>query len=91
MKGITYIIIIGVCLLVIVLAIFFKKIEWLVNFAFRALLGVVLLYCINSVLVNFGVKQVPGINEINIASIGLLGMPGILMLYAIMIYYNVRG
>lgn len=91
MKEITYIIIIGICLLVIVLAIFFKKIEWLVNFAFRVLLGVVLLYCINSVLVNFGVKQVPGINEVNIASIGLLGMPGILMLYAIMIYYNVRG
>ncbi|WP_455715981.1 pro-sigmaK processing inhibitor BofA family protein [Anaerosporobacter sp.] len=68
-----------------------KKIEWLVNFVFRALLGVVLLYCINSVLVNFGVKQVPGINEINIASIGLLGTPGILMLYAIMVYYNVRG
>lgn len=91
MKGITYLIIIGVCLLVIVFAIFFKKIEWLVNFVFRALLGIVLLYCINSVLVNFGVKQVPGINEINVTSIGLLGMPGILMLYAIMIYYNVKG
>ena len=91
MKGITYLIIIGVCLLVIVFAIFFKKIKWLVNFVFRALLGIVLLYCINSVLVNFGVKQVPGINEINVTSIGLLGMPGILMLYAIMIYYNVKG
>lgn len=68
-----------------------KKVEWVVNFVFRALLGVVLLYCINSVLVSFGVKQVPGINEINIASIGLFGMPGILMLYAIMVYYNVRG
>ena len=91
MKGITYLIIIGVCLLVIVFAIFFKKIEWLVNFVFRALLGIVLLYCINSVLVNFGVQQVPGINEINVTSIGLLGMPGVLMLYAIMIYYNVKG
>lgn len=90
MKGMTYIIIIGICIVVILLAIFFKKIEWLVNFVFRALLGVVLLYCINSVLVNFGIQKVPGINEINIASIGVLGFPGVLMLYAIMIYYNVR-
>ncbi|WP_310602216.1 pro-sigmaK processing inhibitor BofA family protein [Anaerosporobacter sp.] len=91
MEKLTYIIIIGIGLAIILLAIFFKKTEWLANFVFRGLLGVILLYCINSVLVNFGVKQVPGINEINIASIGLLGMPGIFMLYAIMVYYNVRG
>ncbi len=86
----TFAIIIGVCLLVLVLAIVFKKIEWLVNFVFRALLGVVLLYCINSVLVNFGVTKVPGINGVNVTSIGLFGMPGIFLLYAVMIYYSVR-
>lgn len=89
MKGMTFAIIIGVCVLVLVLAIVFKKVEWLINFVFRALLGVVLLYCINSVLANFGVTKVPGINGINVASVGLFGMPGIFLLYAVMIYYSV--
>lgn len=89
MKGFPYLIIIGICVVLIILAIIFKKVEWIVNFLLRALLGMVLIYCINSVLFGMGLEHLPGINEVNIASVGLLGMPGIFMIYAIMLYYNV--
>jgi inhibitor of the pro-sigma K processing machinery len=87
MKGIEFIIIIGVCVAIIVAAILCKKVEWVVNFVLRAVAGILILSLVNTILTSNGVQYVPGINGVNIVSMGFLGLPGVILLYGITTYY----
>lgn len=82
-------IIVGVvAVLLFVTLLYLKKIEWIINFLLRAVLGIILVYCCNSILHKIGVTNLPGINTVNIASIGILGIPGIILLYGITFYFS---
>lgn len=80
--------------IVIVCAIFLigcfvkKRPDLLVDFGLRALLGATLIYIIDFILRSRGYDFTVGINGVTVLSGGLLGFPGIILFYAISIYYS---
>ena len=75
--------ILGVCLIVLLIGAMGRKVEWLVNFVLRAVMGAVGIYCINYVLAMQQISVAVGINPFTILTSGILGFPGIAVLYGI--------
>ena len=75
--------ILGVCLIVLIIGAMGRKIEWLVNFILRAVMGTIGIYCINYLLASRQIPIAVGINPITVLTSGILGFPGIAVLYGI--------
>ena len=67
--------IIGVCLIVLLIGAMGRKVEWVVNFILRAVMGTVGIYFMNYLLAAKQISIAVGINP--------LGFPGIAVLYGI--------
>ena len=78
--------IVGVCVLVLLIGALRRKKEGLVNFVFRAVTGTVAVFFLNGFLVSKGLAIAIGINPITVLTSGILGFPGLLMLYGINLY-----
>ena len=78
--------IVGVCVLVLLIGALRRKKEWLVNFVFRAVTGTDAVFFLNGFLVSRGLAIAIGINPITVLTSGILGFPGLLMLYGINLY-----
>lgn len=65
---------------------FGEKAEWLLNFALRGIMGTIAIYFINMGVTFLGFTSVVGINAVSILTTGILGIPGIVMLYGLSIY-----
>ena len=63
----------------------------LVNFLMRCLLCLVIIYVANSVLQYYGQNFSVNINEITIGLSGILGVWGVLLLYALQYYFTMAG
>lgn len=63
-----------------------RKLEWLLNFVTRSILGTIAIYFINMGLTTLGISLGVGINAVTILTSGILGIPGLVALYAIGIY-----
>lgn len=72
-----------VCVLVLTIGAFGRKIEWLINFVLRAVLGTIGIYFINYFLVSQQISTGIGINPMTVLTSGILGFPGIAVLYGI--------
>lgn len=79
--------IIGVCAVVLLLASLGKFREWLFQFVFRAVTGTLIIFFLNGFLVSQGISIAIGINPITIITSGVLGFPGLIMLYGINLYH----
>lgn len=77
------IIILIVCVLVLFIVAFGKKIEWLINFVLRAVMGTIGIYFINYFLLSQEISTGVGINPVTVLTSGLLGFPGLIVLYGI--------
>ena len=75
--------ILGVCLIVLVIGALGRKVEWVVNFILRAVMGSVGIYCLNYLLALQQISVAVGINPLTILTSGILGFPGIAVLYGI--------
>lgn len=75
--------IVGVCVLVLAIVLFKNKIEMIVNVLMRASIGTLLLYAGNVFLTSQGYTVLVGVNLYTIATAGILGVPGILLMYGI--------
>ncbi len=75
--------ILGVCLVVLLIGALGRKVEWLVNFILRAVMGTVGIYFLNYILAAQNVSVAVGINPLTILTSGFLGFPGIAVLYGI--------
>ena len=75
--------ILGVCLVVLLIGAMGRKVEWLVNFILRAVAGAVGIYCINYVLAARQISVAVGINPFTLLTSGILGFPGVAVLYGI--------
>ncbi len=75
--------ILGVCLVVLLIGALGRKVEWLVNFILRAVMGTVGIYFLNYILASQNVSVAVGINPLTILTSGFLGFPGIAVLYGI--------
>ena len=77
---------IGAAVLLLILSFFARKAEWLLNFALRGIMGTIAIYFINMGVTFLGFTTVGGINAVSILTTGILGIPGIVMLYGLSIY-----
>ena len=72
-----------VCVFVLVVGAFGRKIEWLVNFVLRAVMGTVGIYFANAFLLTQNIGISVGINPMTVLTSGILGFPGVIVLYGI--------
>ncbi len=79
-------IIIGMLLVVIFIGVIRKKIEWIVNFLLRMVMGTIGIYFINYVLTKYGLECSVAINPLSVLTSGFLGIPGLAVLYGINFY-----
>ncbi len=79
--------IVAVCVMVLLVGVLRKKMEWLLNFIMRSILGAIALYFINSALAAGGIFLGVGINLITVLTIGIFGIPGLCVLYGVGIYH----
>ena len=76
---------IAVAALLLLISFLGKKAEWLLNFALRGIMGTISIYFINMGVTFLGFATVVGINAVSILTTGILGIPGIVMLYGLSI------
>ncbi len=77
------IVILAVCLIVLAIGAMGRKVEWLVNFVLRAVMGTVGIYAINYMLAARQFQVAVGINPFTVLTSGILGFPGVAVLYGI--------
>ncbi len=65
-----------------------KPASFLVNFFIRALLGMGLIFFINQYILPDGNAWKVGLNAVSFLTSGSLGIPGVCLLYGIMIFQN---
>lgn len=75
--------ILAVCLIVLGIGAMGRKVEWLVNFILRAVMGTIGIYAINYILAQRQIQVAVGINPLTILTSGALGFPGVAVLYGI--------
>ena len=63
------------------------KMELFINFVLRLFAGAVGIYVINSLLSYNQVASTVGLNGLNILVVGILGIPGFLLIYTVGIYF----
>lgn len=84
MLGVTAIVVIsGV---VLIMGVMKRRIEWLINFFMRSILGTIAIYFINNGLVSMGIDLGVGINPVTVLTSGILGLPGLAAIYGIGFY-----
>ena len=72
-----------VCFLVLFIGAFGRKIEWIINFVLRAVMGTIGIYLINGFLIARNISVAVGINPLTVLTSGILGFPGLVVLYGI--------
>lgn len=75
--------IIFVCVLVLLIGAFGRKIEWIINFVLRAVMGTIGIYFLNNFLIVRDISVAVGINPMTVLTSGILGFPGLVVLYGI--------
>lgn len=78
--------IVGVCAGVLLIGAMRRRVEWLLNFVLRVVLGTLAIFLINICLEKLGMTSGVGLNPITVLTSGLLGFPGLAMLYGIYFY-----
>ena len=86
MTDIRILLIVLACVVVLIIGVLKKRVEWLLNIIMRCIVGTLAVYFVNQGLSNYGITLGIGINEITILTSGILGIPGILALYGLGIY-----
>lgn len=78
--------IVGACACVLLLGAMRRRAEWLLNFILRAVVGTLAIFFINVAMQKAGVVSLIGLNPVTVLTSGLLGFPGLAMLYGIHFY-----
>ena len=71
------------CLLVLLVAAMRSRTQILMNFILRAVLGLLLIYFVNAFLDGRGIPIHVGLGAVSLLISGVLGAPGVLMMYGI--------
>lgn len=79
--------IIATCILALIIGVLRHRLEVLVNIILRMAVGIVGIYLLNTFLNGQNIAASVGINEVNILTLGLLGLPGFLLIYGIEFYF----
>lgn len=79
-------VLIGVGALLLVVSFLGKRAEWFLNLVLRSVFGTILICFINWGLGMLGLAVTVGINVATVLTAGILGFPGILALYGLVVY-----
>lgn len=63
-----------------------RCIQMMLNFMIRAVIGLGLIFFINELLEIQGISVSVGLNELSFLTSGILGIPGVALLYGILFY-----
>ena len=83
-----YVVIAMACGIVLLLLLFRTKARFVLNFLVRAVLGVMLILFANNFLQKRGISLEIGVNAVTFLTSGSLGIPGVCMLYGILVYQS---
>lgn len=73
----------GACLLVLFIVLVKNKLEFLLNFCLRAVMGQIAIFGINYLLESNGISCSVGMNLYSLLTAGTLGFSGVSLLYAV--------
>jgi inhibitor of the pro-sigma K processing machinery len=76
----------AMCFIVLAIVLAKNKLEFIINIVLRMVSGVVCIHFLNSLFVTMGINLLVGINPGTIGTIGVLGIPGFLLVYAVSIF-----
>lgn len=79
--------IIGAAVLLFAISFLGKKAEWFLNLVLRSVFGVIFMYFLNWGIEILGFTVAVGINAATALIVGILGFPGILVLYGLAVYH----
>lgn len=80
------VLIVGILILVLLMGAVKNQAEWIINFALRGVLGMMSIYFLNLLLADVMPGMKLGYNLITFLTTGILGFPGVAMLYGINFY-----
>lgn len=75
---------------VFVVSLFMHKIEMFVNFILRLVFGASGIYFLNMILSSKGIQSGVGLNGVSLLTVGVLGIPGFLLLYSTAFYLSLK-
>lgn len=78
--------IVGVCAGVLLIGAMRRRVEWLLNFVLRTVLGTLAILLLNAGMKKLGIESGVGVNPITVLTSGLLGFPGVAVLYGVQFY-----
>lgn len=78
--------IVGILVLVLFIGAMKNRAEWIINFVLRGVMGMMIVYFVNFLLADYVPDMRIGYNSITFLAGGLLGIPGVAMLYGINFY-----
>lgn len=88
MESQIFVVIILICLGLLLFGLIKHRFDLLVNFGFRIIIGFVGIFLINSLIGFLGFGIGVGTNAITALVIGLLGIPGFVLVYGIAVYFS---
>jgi pro-sigmaK processing inhibitor BofA len=80
------ILMIGMCVLVLVIVLAKNKVEFMMNVFLRMIFGTVGIHLLNSLFIAREIDLIVGINPGTVGTVGVLGIPGFLLVYAIALF-----
>ena len=78
--------IVGVLILVLLIGAMKSRAEWIINFLLRGIMGLMVIYFLNFLLADYVPGVRIGYNFVTFLTSGILGFPGVAMLYGINFY-----
>ncbi len=75
--------------IVVVIVVLKSKASIIFRFLLRSILGVLLIYGINSFLLPENMVSIIALNPLTILTTGFLGIPGVLLLFSIQLLYMI--
>jgi inhibitor of the pro-sigma K processing machinery len=90
MESKIFVVIIVICVALILFGIIKHRFDLLVNFGLRIFGGLLGIYILNYVLIRFDLAFGVGTNALTTLVIGLLGLPGFLLVYGVAAYFYLK-
>lgn len=84
-KSMGFLAVLAVLALVLLIGAMKGRAEWLLNFVFRSAAGAVLIFFLNFAAASYNMDLLVGLNPLTVLTTGILGFPGLLLLYGIRI------
>lgn len=90
MESMIFIVIIAICIGLLIFGFIKHNYEAVINFILRIFAGLAAICVINVLLGLIHIDLSAGVNEYNALILGLLGIPGFLLVYGIALYYYLK-